>query len=203
MDEHPGRDSGQRRCDLRRRRVHGVVGGTAARRAPLRRRLVAGAGQPLAHASRRNGWPGVPTPIYTAETHPGAEPPPAGFALDGATWPRWAMAQYIWRFLRRQKIDLAGRKSLVPEQRSRVRPQGGRDRRPQLAPAGGRHRLAVIEPHIQARAPRAIWLPNGRALIGHGHTRHGTTTLFAALSPAARFRPDTTNGGAAVSSSTS
>ena len=49
--------------------------------------------------------------------------------------------------------------------------------------------LAVDEkPHIQAleRAQGYLKLPNGRALIGHGHTykRHGTTTLFAALNVA-------------------
>jgi hypothetical protein len=55
-----------------------------------------------------------------------------------------------------------------------------------LTPPDGALVLAVDEkPSIQAleRAQGYLKLPNGRALTGqsHDYTRHGTTTLFAAL----------------------
>jgi transposase len=55
-----------------------------------------------------------------------------------------------------------------------------------LDPPEGALVLAMDEkPHIQAleRAQGFLKLPNGRTLTGHSHdyTRHGTTTLFAAL----------------------
>jgi transposase len=120
-------------------------------------------------------------------------PPPAGFA-------RWTgpliaaelgdvHVQQVWRFLRAQKIDLAGRKSWCqspdPEFAAKAADIVGL----YLDPPDDAIVLAVDEkPHIQAleRAQGYLRLPNGRALTGHGHTykRHGTTTLFAALNVA-------------------
>lgn len=116
--------------------------------------------------------------------------PPAGFA-------RWTgpliaaelgdvHVQHVWRFLRAQRIDLAGRKSWCespdPEFAAKAADIVGL----YLDPPEGAIVLAVDEkPHIQAleRAQGYLRLSNGRALMGHGHTykRHGTTTLFAAL----------------------
>jgi transposase len=116
--------------------------------------------------------------------------PPAGFA-------RWTgpliaaelgdvHVPQVWRFLRRMRIDLAGRKSWCespdPEFAAKAADIVGL----YLDPPEGAIVLAVDEkPHIQAleRAQGYLWLPSGRALVGHGHTykRHGTTTLFAAL----------------------
>lgn len=117
-------------------------------------------------------------------------PPPSGFARW--TGPLIAVAlgdvhvQQVWRFLRAQKIDLAGRKSWCespdPEFAAKAADIVGL----YLDPPEEAVVLAVDEkPHIQAleRAQGYLRLPNGRALMGHGHTykRHGTTTLFAAL----------------------
>ncbi len=70
--------------------------------------------------------------------------------------------QYVWRFLRSHKIDLAARKPWCESN----------------------------DPSIQAleRAQGYLKLPNGRALTGqsHDYKRHGTTTLFAALEVATK-----------------
>ncbi len=120
-------------------------------------------------------------------------PPPAGFA-------RWTgpliaaqlgdvHVQLVWRFVRAQRIDFAGRtswcESLDPEFAAKAADIVGL----YLDPPEDAVVLAVDEkPHIQAleRAQGYLRLPNGRALIGHGHTykRHGTMTLFAALEEA-------------------
>ena len=117
-------------------------------------------------------------------------PPPAGFARW--TGPLIAAAlgdvhvQQVWRFLRRMRIALGGRKSWCvspdPEFAAKAADIVGL----YLDPPEDAIILAVDEkPHIQAleRAQGYLRLPSGRALIGHGHTytRHGTTTLFAAL----------------------
>src|SRR5919106_993617 len=117
-------------------------------------------------------------------------PPPAGFARWTA--PRLAMAlgdvsdQYVWRFLRAQRIDLAGRRSWClssdPEFAAKAADIVGL----YLAPPDHAVVLAVDEkPAIQAleRAQGYLKLPNGRALTGfaHEYKRRGTTTLFAAL----------------------
>ena len=97
--------------------------------------------------------------------------------------------QYVWRFLRAQKIDLDGRKSWClshdPEFVAKTAEIIGL----YLDPPEGALVLAVDEkPHIQAleRAQGYLRLPNGRTLTGHSHgyKRHGTTTLFAALNVA-------------------
>jgi transposase len=116
--------------------------------------------------------------------------PPAGFA-------RWTGAliaaelgdvheQYVWRFLRAQKIDLAGRKSWCesddPEFVAKAADVVGL----YMAPPENAIVISVDEkPSIQAleRAQGYLKLPNGRALTGHSHDykRNGTSTLFAAF----------------------
>lgn len=117
-------------------------------------------------------------------------PPPPGFAR----WTAPLLArelgdvsdQYIWRFLRAQGIDLAGRKSWClstdPEFAAKAADIVGL----YLNPPEHAVVLAVDEkPAIQAleRAQGYLKLPNGRALTGfaHEYKRRGTTTLFAAL----------------------
>ncbi len=94
--------------------------------------------------------------------------------------------QYIWRFLRAQKIDLAGRKSWCESDDPEFVPKAAEIVGLYLDPPDGALVLAVDEkPHIQAleRAQGYLKLPNGRALSGqsHDYKRHGTSTLFAAL----------------------
>jgi transposase len=117
-------------------------------------------------------------------------PPPAGFAR----WTAPLLArelgdvsdQHIWRFLRAQRIDLAGRRSWClstdPEFVAKAADIVGL----YLDPPEHAIVLAVDEkPAIQAleRAQGYLKLPNGRALTGVAHEdkRRGTTTLFAAL----------------------
>lgn len=118
------------------------------------------------------------------------EPPPSGFA-------RWSAPliaahlgdvheQYVWRFLRAHKIDLAGRKSWCesddPEFAAKAADVVGL----YLAPPENAVVICVDEkPSIQAleRAQGYLKLPNGRTLTGHSHDyqRNGTSTLFAAF----------------------
>jgi transposase len=117
-------------------------------------------------------------------------PPPAGFAR----WTAPLLArelgdvsdQHIWRFLRAQRIALAGRRSWClssdPEFVAKAADIVGL----YLAPPDHAIVLAVDEkPAIQAleRAQGYLKLPNGRSLHGQAHEyrRRGTTTLFAAL----------------------
>ena len=120
-------------------------------------------------------------------------PPPPGFARW--TGPLLAKAlgdvsdQYIWRFLRRHKIDLSGRKSWCQSNDPDFVPKAAEIVGLYLDPPEDAIVLAVDEkPHIQAleRAQGYLKLKDGRSLVGHGHTykRHGTTTLFAALNVA-------------------
>ena len=118
------------------------------------------------------------------------KPPPAGYGRW--TGPLLAKAlgdvdvQYVWRFLREHKIDLAGSKSWCesndPEFVAKAADVVGL----YIAPPAKAIVLCVDEkPSIQAleRAQGYLKLPNGRALTGqsHDYRRHGTTTLFAAL----------------------
>ena len=120
-------------------------------------------------------------------------PPPAGFAR----WTAPLMAkelgdvsdQHIWRFLRAQRIDLAGRKSWClstdPEFAAKAADIVGL----YLDPPDNAIVLAVDEkPAIQAleRAQGYLKLPNGRALTGQAHEyqRRGNSTLFTALNVA-------------------
>jgi transposase len=136
-----------------------------------------------------------PTPTYDAKTGRRIlalldRDPPAGFA-------RWTgpliaaelgdvHEQYVWRFLRSQKIDLAGRKSWCesddPEFVAKAADVVGL----YMAPPENAIVICVDEkPSIQAleRAQGYLKLPNGRALTGHSHDykRNGTSTLFAAF----------------------
>ena len=94
--------------------------------------------------------------------------------------------QYVWRFLRAQKIDLSGRKSWCestdPEFVAKAADVVGL----YMAPPENALVICVDEkPSIQAleRAQGYLKLPNGRALSGHSHDykRNGTSTLFAAF----------------------
>jgi transposase len=94
--------------------------------------------------------------------------------------------QYVWRFLRAQKIDLSGRKSWCesddPEFVAKAADVVGL----YMAPPENAIVICVDEkPSIQAleRAQGYLKLPNGRALSGHSHDykRNGTSTLFAAF----------------------
>jgi transposase len=117
-------------------------------------------------------------------------PPPAGCAR----WTAPLLAKelgdvsehHVWRFLRAQRIDLAGRKSwclsIDPEFAAKAADIVGL----YLDPPDHAIVLAVDEkPAIQAleRAQGYLKLPNGRSLHGQAHEyrRRGTTTLFAAL----------------------
>jgi transposase len=117
-------------------------------------------------------------------------PPPEGFARWTAPLIARALGdvsdQHVWRFLRAQRIDLAGRKSWCvstdPEFAAKAADIVGL----YLNPPDNALVLAVDEkPAIQAleRAQGYLKLPNGRALTGfaHEYKRRGTTTLFAAL----------------------
>ena len=120
-------------------------------------------------------------------------PPPEGFAR----WTAPLLAkdlgdvsdQYIWRFLRAQRIDLAGRKSWClstdPEFAAKAADIVGL----YLAPPDHAIVLSVDEkPAIQAlkRAQGYLKLPNGRSLHGQAHEyqRCGHSTLFTALNVA-------------------
>jgi transposase len=94
--------------------------------------------------------------------------------------------QYVWRFLRAQNIDLAGRKSWCVSEDPEFAAKAAEIVGLYLDPPEGAPVIAVDEkPHIQAleRAQGYLKLPNGRALGGqsHDYTRHGTSTLFAAF----------------------
>lgn len=137
-------------------------------------------------------------PVYTLETDRRIlaeldKPPPKGYGRWSGPLLAAALAdvsdQYIWRFLRAQKIDLAGRKSWCvstdPEFAAKAADIVGL----YLAPPENAIVLAVDEkPSIQAleRAQGYLKLSGGKTLTGYSHTykRHGTTTLFAALNVA-------------------
>lgn len=118
------------------------------------------------------------------------EPVPTGYARW--TGPLIAEAlgdvdvQYVWRFLREQKIDLAARKSWCESNDPDFAAKAAEIVGLYLNPPENALVLAVDEkPSIQAleRAQGYLKLRNGRALTGqsHNYTRHGTTTLFAAF----------------------
>ena len=157
---------------------------------------VAGSLRPeAACGSRRNGRAGRRSRSTATETNKRIlalldQPPPEGYARW--TGPLLAAAlgdvdvQYVWRLLRAQKIDLAGRKSWCesndPEFVAKAADVVGL----YMAPPENAIVICVDEkPSIQAleRAQGYLKLPNGRALTGHSHDykRNGTTTLFAAF----------------------
>ena len=117
-------------------------------------------------------------------------PPPAGYANWTAPLLARELAdiheQYIWRFLRAQKIDLSGRKSWCESNDPDFVPKAAEIVGLYMCPPDNAVVLSVDEnPSIQAleRAQGYLKLPNGRAMTGqsHDYKRHGTTTLFAAL----------------------
>jgi transposase len=134
-------------------------------------------------------------PIYTKATDKRIlalldKPAPDGFARW--TGPLLAEAlgdvdvQYVWRFLRRHKIDLAARKSWCESNDPEFAAKAADIVGLYVDPPTKAVVLSVDEkPSIQAleRAQGYLKLPNGRALTGqsHDYKRHGTTTLFAAL----------------------
>ncbi len=94
--------------------------------------------------------------------------------------------QYVWRFLRAHKIDLAARKSWCVSSDPEFAAKAAEIVGLYMAPPENALVLAVDEkPSIQAleRAQGYLKFPDGRALTGqsHNYRRHGTTTLFAAL----------------------
>jgi transposase len=136
-----------------------------------------------------------PVPKYGSETDRRIlavleRPPPAGFARWNGPLIAAALGdvheQHVWRVLRAQKIDLAGRKSWCesddPEFVAKAADVVGL----YMAPPENAIVICVDEkPSIQAleRAQGYLKLPNGRTLTGHSHDykRNGTTTLFAAF----------------------
>jgi len=136
-----------------------------------------------------------PAPTYSSETGRRIlavldRAPPVGFA-------RWTgpliaaelgtvHEQYVWRFLRGQKIDLAGRKSWCESDDPEFVAKAAAVVGLYMAPPENAIVICVDEkPSIQAleRAQGYLKLPNGRALTGHSHDyrRNGTSTLFAAF----------------------
>jgi transposase len=92
---------------------------------------------------------------------------------------------YVRRFLRTQKIDLAGRKSWCESKDPEFAAKAADVVGLYMSPPENAVVLCIDEkPSIQAleRAQGYLKLPNGRALTGHSHDykRNGTTTLFAA-----------------------
>ena len=138
--------------------------------------------------------PGKP-PIYDGATDKRIlkqldRSPPKGYARW--TGPLLAEAlgdvdvQYVWRFLRVQKIDLARRKSWCESNDPDFTAKAADIVGLYIAPPAKAIVLCVDEkPSIQAleRAQGYLKLPNGRALTGqsHDYKRHGTSTLFAAF----------------------
>lgn len=134
-------------------------------------------------------------PLYTKATDKRIlalldKPAPEGFARW--TGPLLAAAlgevdvQYVWRFLRSHKIDLAARKSWCESNDPEFSVKAADVVGLYIAPPAKAIVLCIDEkPSIQAleRAQGYLKLPNGRALTGqsHDYRRHGTTTLFAAL----------------------
>jgi transposase len=117
-------------------------------------------------------------------------PPPAGHA----NWSAPLLArelgdvheQYIWRFLRAQKIDLSGRKSWCESNDPDFVAKAAEIVGLYLSLPDNAVVLSVDEkPSTQAleRAQGYLRLPNGRAMTGqsHDYRRNGTTTLFAAF----------------------
>jgi len=118
------------------------------------------------------------------------QPPPPGYSNWTAPLVARALGdvheQYIWRFLRAQKIDLQGRKSWCESNDPEFAAKAAEIVGLYMAPPENAVVLSIDEkPSIQAleRAQGYLKLPNGRAMTGESHRykRHGTTTLFAAL----------------------
>lgn len=141
--------------------------------------------------------PGAP-PRYDASTEDRIlalldKAPPRGYA-------RWngrlvaerlgdVSASQVWRVLRAHQIQLERRRSWCVSTDPEFVPKAADIIGLYLHPPENAIVLSIDEkPHIQAleRAQGYLRLPNGRAMTGYNHeyTRHGTTTLFAALNVA-------------------
>jgi transposase len=112
------------------------------------------------------------------------QPPPKGYGRW--TGPLLAAGlgdvdvQYVWRFLRAQKIDLAGRKSWCESNDPQFAAKAADVVGLYMAPPENAIVICVDEkPSIQAleRTQGYLKLPNGRALTGHSHDykRNGTS----------------------------
>ena len=98
-------------------------------------------------------------------------------------------ADQVWAILRKHRIALARRRSWCISTDPEFARKAADIVALYLHPPENALVIAVDEkPHIQAleRAQGYLKLPNGRALTGfaHEYTRHGTSTLFAALAVA-------------------
>jgi len=134
-------------------------------------------------------------PKYTADTNKRIlklldGPPPDGHGRWNGPLIARALGdvdvQYVWRFLRAQKIDLAGWKSWCESNDPEFVAKAADIVGLYMAPPENAVVICVDEkPSIQAleRAQGYLKLPNGRALTGqsHDYIRHGTSTLFAAF----------------------
>jgi hypothetical protein len=132
-------------------------------------------------------------PKYTVETNKRIlalldESPPKGYARW--TGPLLAVAlgdvdvQYVWRFLRAQKVDLAGRKSWCESSDPEFVVKAADVVGLYMGPPENAIVVCVDEKlSIQAleRAQGFLKLPNGLALTGHSHEykRNGTSKPFA------------------------
>jgi transposase len=118
------------------------------------------------------------------------EKPPQGYANWSGPLLSKALGdvhvQHVWRFLRAQKIDLSGRRFWCESNDPDFVAKAAEIVVLYMAPPHNAIVLAIDEkPSIQAleRAQGYLKLPSGRAMTvrSHDYTRHGTTTLFAAL----------------------
>jgi len=118
------------------------------------------------------------------------QPPPKGYARWNGPLIAKALGdvdvQYVWRSLRKQKIDLGARKSWCESNDPQFATKAADVVGLYMAPPDNAVVLCVDEkPSIQAleRAQGYLKLPNGRALTGqsHDYKRNGTTMLFAAF----------------------
>jgi transposase len=134
-------------------------------------------------------------PKYTAETNKRIlrvldGPPPEGYGRWSGPLIAGALGdvdvQYVWRFLRAQKIVLSGRKSWCESNDPEFAAKAAAIVGLYMAPPENAIVICFDEkPSIQAleRAQGYLKFPNGKALTGHSHDykRHGTSTLFAAF----------------------
>jgi transposase len=151
-------------------------------------------------------------PIYTKATDKRIlglldKPPPERFARWTGPLREQALGdvdvQYVWRFLRRHRIDLKARKSWCESNDPDFTAKAADVVGLYIAPPE-KAILLCIDEKLQAleRAQGYHKLPNGRALTGqsHDYKRHGTTTLFAASkSPPERSSRHIQNGAAGSS----
>lgn len=143
---------------------------------------------------RDAGRPGAPVKYAEATTQRILRqldtPPPPGYARWNGRLLAKALgdvpADQVWAVLRRLRLSLQRRRSWCVSTDPAFAAKAADIVGLYLHPPANALVLCVDEkPHIQAleRAQGYLKLPNGQALKGfaHEYTRHGTTTLFAAL----------------------